>query len=130
MNDAPGVNLFSSSALVDDQVLEEFIHFMGDEGADLAKELIQLYLKNAPEMLANIQQDIQAGDVDATKAHVHGLKGSSAQLGVIRIADECRNIESVILAGHFDQVPRLFEQLTADYHEVERYFNAKLTVQN
>jgi HPt (histidine-containing phosphotransfer) domain-containing protein len=126
MTEIIDTNIAASSVYVDDGVIEEFVRFMGDEGEDLAKELIGLYLKNVPAMLANIKDDIRSGNIEAIKAHVHGLKGSSAQLGVTGIADECKKIENAIFEGNTDQILPLFEQLEKGYQEVEIYFKTKL----
>ncbi|NMC86818.1 MAG: Hpt domain-containing protein, partial [Anaerolineaceae bacterium] len=67
------------SPLVDENVLDEFIKFMGDEGADLARDLIDMYLKNSPKMLDSIHADLRTNNVDQLKTHIHTLKGSSAQ---------------------------------------------------
>ena len=71
------------SPLVDENVLDEFIKFMGDEGKDLARELIDMYLKNSPKMLDSIHADLRMNNVDQLKTHIHTLKGSRAQLGVV-----------------------------------------------
>jgi HPt (histidine-containing phosphotransfer) domain-containing protein len=129
MNALIDVKLNATSQYVDDKVMDEFIHFMGEDGDGLAKELMELYLKNAPKMIAGIEADIQAGNMDALKAHVHGLKGSSAQLGVIGIADTCRAIENAILESEPDQIQPLFAQLQDIYQQVDIYFTNRVEEQ-
>ncbi len=130
MNAFVDVNLSVGASFVDDNVMDEFKRFMGEEGDPLAKELIELYLQNAPKMIADVEEDIHSGNSEALKAHVHGLKGSSAQLGVTGIADACRAIEDAILEGETDKIQLLFTQLQKIYRQVVVYFTNKLAEQN
>lgn len=113
------------SPLVDENVLDEFIKFMGDEGADLARDLIDMYLKNSPKMLDSIHADLRTNNVDQLKTHIHTLKGSSAQLGVVGVASLCRSIEDVILEGRFSELDDLISQLDETYSKVTDYYSQR-----
>ena len=113
------------SPLVDENVLDEFIKFMGDEGKDLARELIDMYLKNSPKMLDSIHADLRMNNVDQLKTHIHTLKGSSAQLGVVGVASLCRSIEDVILEGRFSELDDLICQLDKTYSKVTDYYSQR-----
>jgi len=113
------------SPLVDENVLDEFIKFMGDEGKDLARDLIDMYLKNSPKMLDSIHADLRTNNVDQLKTHIHTLKGSSAQLGVVGVASLCRSIEDVILEGRFSELDDLISQLDETYSKVTDYYSQR-----
>lgn len=113
------------SPLVDENVLDEFIKFMGDEGKDLARDLIDMYLKNSPKMLDSIHADLRTNNVDQLKTHIHTLKGSSAQLGVVGVASLCRSIEDVILEGRFSELDDLICQLDETYSKVTDYYSQR-----
>jgi HPt (histidine-containing phosphotransfer) domain-containing protein len=113
------------SPLVDENVLDEFIKFMGDEGEDLSRDLIGMYLKNTPQMLDVIHADLRMNNIDQLKTHVHTLKGSSAQLGVVGIASLCHSIEDVILEGHFSEISGLIRQLDDTYSKVTDYYSRR-----
>ena len=111
--------LVKHPSYIDETVLEEFKKFMGDEGESLVKELIELYLTNAPQLINLIKNDISSGDIESLKTHIHSLKGNSGQLGVSGIAELCRQIEDVINEGKFVEIDPLFEKLEKTYQQVE-----------
>ncbi|MHC1740803.1 MAG: Hpt domain-containing protein [Anaerolineaceae bacterium] len=125
MNVFLDTKLVISSPYVDENVMDEFKNFMGDDGDDLAKELIELYLKNTPLMITKIKEDINAWNIASLKTHVHGLKGSSAQLGITGIASLCRKIEDVIFEERYSEINQLFTQLEEVYQQVELYYRSK-----
>ena len=114
------------SPYIDEKVMDEFKQFMGEEGPDMVKELKELYLTNTPKLISNIKKDIKARDMDSLKTHVHGLKGSSAQLGVTGIASLSRDIEDVIPSGRFDEIEALFKHLLDVYKKVKITFTNQL----
>jgi HPt (histidine-containing phosphotransfer) domain-containing protein len=114
------------SPYIDEKVMDEFKQFMGEEGGDMVKELKGLYLTNTPKLISNIKKDIKARDMNALKTHVHGLKGSSAQLGVTGIASLSREIEEVIPSGRFDEIESLFKQLLNVFKKVKITFSNQL----
>lgn len=126
MNIFVETKLTASSPYIDENVLEEFKKFMGDEGDSLARELIELYLKNTPKLMSDIGNDVKIGNMESLKIHVHSLKGSSAQLGVTGIASLCRNIEDVILEGRFVEIKPMVDKLKAVYKEVELNFRERI----
>jgi HPt (histidine-containing phosphotransfer) domain-containing protein len=115
-----------NSTLIDESVLEEFRQYMGEETDDMVEELLELYLKNTPALLTLIGEDIRVNNMSTLKIHLHSLKGSSAQLGVVGISDHCRKIENVIQEENFDQLLPLFEQLLLTYQQVEKIFINRL----
>ena len=113
------IKLDKPSPYIDENVLDEFKKFMGDEGDGLVKELIELYHTNAPQLISLIKNDINSGDIESLKTHVHSLKGNSGQLGITGIAGLCRQLEDVIHEGRFVEIDPLFEQLQTTYQQVE-----------
>lgn len=112
--------------LIDEKILSEFIAFMGDDGDDLAKDLVALYLKKTPALIAKIEGDILSNDMDGLKNHVHSLKGSSAQLGVVGVSEVCKSIENVLLVKQYDEIGPLLDQLVSNYRQIEQTFSERL----
>jgi HPt (histidine-containing phosphotransfer) domain-containing protein len=116
----------ADSTLIDESVMAEFKQFMGDEAEDMVKELFELYLKNTPAIIKAIGSDIRANDYEALKKHVHGLKGSSAQLGFSGISGLCRKIEIAIQEEKFDEIFPLFEKMLLTYKQTEKIITDRL----
>jgi HPt (histidine-containing phosphotransfer) domain-containing protein len=113
-------------ALIDENVLSEFITFMGEDGDALAKDLVALYLKKTPTLIAKIEADINANDIEILKGHIHSLKGSSAQLGIIGISNVCRSIENVISLKQFKEINPQFNLLVNNYKQIEQIYAERL----
>lgn len=114
------------SRYIDNSVLEEIKAFMGEEGESTINELITIYLANTPATIAKIKSDMLANNLEALKAHVHGLKGSSASIGVVGISGICKSIEEMIRNGKIDEVPGLYDQIEKVYAKVEMELKEKL----
>lgn len=64
-------------------------------GSDVLVDLIGIYLEEAPRQLDRMEAAIAEGDADALGLAAHTLKGSSAQLGVPRLSEVCRDLEAM-----------------------------------
>ncbi len=65
----------------------------GDE--EFLRELVDIYVEDAEERLAELKEALIAADEDALGRTAHQLKGSSANMGVVCVADEAKRIEDL-----------------------------------
>lgn len=79
----------------DHTVLKEFGAMAGPSGPLLVQELVDLYLKDAPRLLADIRHGLDAAARDQWTRAAHSLKSSSAQVGALRLSELCRRLEQV-----------------------------------
>lgn len=114
------------SEYIDESVMQEIKDFMGDEGESTIRELIAIYLANTPPMIARIKKDLLANDLESLKAHVHGLKGSSASVGIVGISKICKLIEELIKIGKNDEIGKQFDQIEIIYSQVETELRERL----
>jgi HPt (histidine-containing phosphotransfer) domain-containing protein len=63
------------------------------DAPDLVVELIDLYLKEASHLLETMRQAIETKDWSVVKRAAHSLRGSSGNLGVLRMAELCNRME-------------------------------------
>jgi len=63
----------------------------GDES--LLRELVQIFLDEAPKQLATLQRAIETGDLDAIERTAHSLKGELSCLGLADAAHKARDLE-------------------------------------
>jgi HPt (histidine-containing phosphotransfer) domain-containing protein len=110
------------SPIIDDAVLNEIKEFMGEDGETTVNELISIYLNNTPRTINLIGEDLKGNDWESMKAHVHALKGSSAQVGVIGISAPCRAIEEALHNNSYDWIKPLFDQIVQAFSEAEKEF--------
>lgn len=78
--------------------------------------LIDTFINDSSERLATLAQEIERGDSDAVRRSAHSFKGSSSNIGALRLAELCLIIESqgnegnlVGLEDHLKVVNQEFE---------------------
>jgi len=62
-------------------------------------DLIALFVSSGRASLTELAEAVQSGDRSAAAAAAHRLKGSSANLGAVRVSTACRLIEEQIRTG-------------------------------
>lgn len=62
-------------------------------------ELVQLFVQSGGERLAELDGAVATGDGAAAAAVAHRLKGSSANLGALRVSAACGQVEERLKAG-------------------------------
>lgn len=102
-------------AVLDESVLRELKEIMEDDYVDL----LQTYLRNAPQLLAQVRAAITQGDVKAMLIPVHSLKSSSANVGAIELSELAKETEKLVRAGNFAEAERAFRAVDAGYRDVE-----------
>ena len=64
----------------------------GDEG--LLSEILAIYFKDAPRLLAEVEAAVREGDADAVRLNGHALKGSSANIGATAVQAVAYELET------------------------------------
>jgi HPt (histidine-containing phosphotransfer) domain-containing protein len=60
---------------------------------ELFAEVVQIFLDTGPEMISSIEQAIGAGDLPATHAAAHALKGSASNFEALAVVRAALNLE-------------------------------------
>jgi PAS domain S-box-containing protein len=107
----------ASENAIDAEHLAQLRDVMEDEFVDL----LQTYLENSPKEISKLKAALAQGDTEAVVKSAHTLKGSSSNLGAVRLSSLCKQIESNGRAGQLD------EQTRALYEAVEQEFVAVRT---
>ena len=102
--------------LLDASMVEE-LRGMSADGDSMLKELIDLFLADAPQRIALINQSITEPQKLAFQAHA--LKSMSLNLGANRLAEICQQLEELAPAGHETAVTRLAQELERTFRETE-----------
>jgi CheY-like chemotaxis protein len=81
-----------TEALMDYSRLNEFKEF-DDEAQSMTREVVGLFLADAPRRLQAIEEALAAGDVAALSRAAHALKGAAGNIGAAGIQAVCANLE-------------------------------------
>lgn len=69
--------------------------------------MVQMFLDQLPEQLANCDTALAAGDYPTLEREAHSTKGSAASLGAIALAEVARQLEVAAEAGQAVSLPTL-----------------------
>jgi signal transduction histidine kinase/CheY-like chemotaxis protein len=80
---------------ITDAVLDEttFASLKATVGADFLGELIETYLEDSPQRLAEMQRALAANDLDSLRRAAHSLKSNSHNFGALALAEHANALE-------------------------------------
>jgi len=81
-----------------DQAALDIIRAVDDDGSVLG-EVIQMYLDEAPQHRARLQQAISAGQLAEAGRVAHALKSASQNVGAKTLGEMCRRLERLCKEG-------------------------------
>ncbi|MCO5167275.1 MAG: ATP-binding protein [Planctomycetes bacterium] len=105
-------------AAIDRRVLDR-LRFTVGEGVDVATELTDLFLADAPPMLQALSDAVAGGDLSGVIRQAHGLKGSCASLGATGMARRCHALEEAARAGRRADLAVEVERLREEFVRVQ-----------
>lgn len=115
-------NNFDSIPSLDIEVLHSFDD--PEMSADLVIELIEIYLIETARQLDLIDAELATGEWSALKRTAHTLKGSSGNLGLLKMA---RFAEELEYGAHtMETAVGLLQQMTREFSAVSHSLNAEL----
>ena len=79
-------------------VLEELREVMGDD----FRQLVQTYLDTAPDLVDQLRQAADDGDVEAMVLSAHSLKSGSANMGAMHLSAMARDTEMAARKGDLE----------------------------
>ena len=95
-------------------------------GPKLVRELIELFLKYAPERLATARAGMQSGDLLAAQRAFHSLKSSAGQLGLTAIQEGCSRGEAAAAKGDASGTQAALAQVEATWPEVQAWLTEQV----
>jgi CheY-like chemotaxis protein len=78
---------------VDGSILALLRDLQREGRPDILAELLAVYLRDTPPRLAALHEAVARADAEALRREVHGLKGSSGQIGAVQVARLCADLE-------------------------------------
>ena len=108
-------DLRDSSPAGDASALER-LHGWGGEA--LQRQLVEMFLGRAPELLARARAAAEGGDAEGVRQVAHSLKSSAAQMGAVTVRALCQEAERRAEAGESTSLVPLVQSLEG---EMERY---------
>jgi PAS domain S-box-containing protein len=94
---------------------------------ELISMLVGEYLNDGIQLLATLREALAEGDPQIVERTAHTLKGSSANLGAVRVAEICGRLEALGRAGALGTAPRLVDDADAAFAQVRAALAVELS---
>jgi len=107
--------------------LEEFTAMFGEE---TALELLTLFLTDTPPRLSLLHEAVTSGDAEETRRVAHALKGGSATLGIVAMAESCKRLELEAKAGNLSNAPAYLDDIDEEFRGVKTFAAELETARN
>ncbi len=106
-----------TKTLLDQTLISELRAMPPVGGATMLKELIALFLEQAPGRITQINQFLN--DPHKMAFHAHALKSMSLNLGANRIGQLCQKLEEMAHSGNEESIARLARELEVTFRSTQ-----------
>ncbi len=96
---------------IDAEVFGEMQELMGSS----MQELIELFIRDGDQQLADLRDEVARGDWAALAKTAHKLKSISFNVGAVKLANLCGDLEAAAMAGTVDTISAQGAEITALY---------------
>lgn len=114
---------YSKDDLINMQIINSLIELGSGEKKSFLKEIIELYMQQAPMYIEGIKKAFYEKDALKMSKTAHSLKGASLNVGAKLLAELCKNIE---IKGKNNDLSNIDNILT----ELEEVYNYTLNELN
>jgi two-component system sensor histidine kinase/response regulator len=103
---------------LDAAVLESLRQLNQAGQPDIVREVLTVFLADAPIRVAAIDDAIRAGEGQSLQRAAHALKGASGSIGAVALQTCCRELEEIGKAGALDGAPELGRRIQEEFARV------------
>jgi len=100
---------------LDHDALEELKDVMAED----FPILITTYLDDSVVRISSLKEAIATSNSEAIRKEAHSFKGSSGNIGAPKLAELCRQLESMAKEGNIDKAQPVYEELVIEYDFVK-----------
>jgi CheY-like chemotaxis protein len=111
---------------LDANILECIRQLQQSGAPDLLGKVIQAYLTETPKLLDRLLAAFHQADADTARHVAHSLKSSSANVGAVRLAALCKELEAVAKTGSLAGCDPMFSKLSQEVQVVQQALQAEL----
>ncbi len=94
--------------------------------AEFCAELLGEFLSQTPELIARLEQAIEAGDAPQVRQVAHTLKGSARSIGADSFAQYAAQLENLGRSGELSEAPQAIQQLRAAWSQLQPYLQSAI----
>ncbi|RZA04553.1 MAG: Hpt domain-containing protein [Proteobacteria bacterium] len=101
--------------MLDAEITAQLVELEQDDNEGLVEKLVSILREKAPQIFAEIERGIAAGEAERIKAAVHSFRSSCSNLGASVSAAICEEMESHANKNNLSAVPALYQRLMEAY---------------
>ncbi len=113
-----GTGQSGGSEVLDESVIEG-LRALDPEGR-LLGELVGMYLEDGEARLRALREAVERGDAGEIEREAHTLKGSSANIGAYRVAEQSQVLQDMGRSGDLSEAHEAAEELGREYARATR----------
>ena len=110
----------ASCGAQDINMLAELRNLLGQGGEAMVKEVVEVFLQDAPVRMEDARKALDQGDFENLMRAAHILKGSSSSLGAKRLAALCAELEKRAKRGSIEGSEEIMARLQTEFNKVCR----------
>lgn len=105
---------------------DDFMERM-DGDMELLKEVLEIFLEDAPNLMGALRLAIRGGDKDAMERAAHTLKGAAANISAKALQRLSSNMQEMIKKGEVVNIEKLLGNMEAHYEALDKALRSHLT---
>jgi PAS domain S-box-containing protein len=111
---------------LDHSILDEVLEFAGKGGEELVRDLIGLFFAEMPARIDNLRKGVKHADPECVTRAAHAMKGGAGNLGAVRAAALCTQLERQSRAGDLTGAGAIVAELEAEMERLRGLLQARL----
>ncbi len=112
---------------LDWSVLAGLRELQEEGGPDILEELMEMFSTDVPPQLVALKEAVKAGDAHSVERIAHGLKGSCGNMGAVRMAALCAELEEMGRSEELRAAPGVIPRLEEEFGRVRAVFAEELS---
>jgi response regulator RpfG family c-di-GMP phosphodiesterase len=112
---------------LDTSVIDDFMKLMSEEGKESAIHLIDLYKNGTPDLIGKIEGAFAQRNLKELLKLIHTLKGSSSQIGALRMVEFCSRLEVLLKQSGIEPFATFIPGLKEEFSTLDQGLNEFIT---
>jgi len=105
---------------IDMQAIDGLRELSPDAGADFLRELIEIYLQDTPQRMAEMEDALAKKDIPGFTRAAHTIKGSSSNFGAVKLTKLAHALEMQGKSGNVSDSPASCVSLREEFAAVSQ----------
>ena len=86
--------------------------------------LLETFISDADSRVSAIETALVDRNSEQVRELAHAFKGSSANLGAVKLSELCYALENIGREARLDDAPSVLNDISSEYQVVKDYFNS------